>query len=501
MANPARFALERPRVVLLATLLLVLYGVLSYQGLARQENPALQERFASIVAYLPGAGPEKVEILLTKVIEDRIAELDDIEDIFSTSNHGISFLLIELEKTAPAEERLQQIRDKVQEARTAFPPGASEPEIDTRVFRTNTMVLALVAEEDVPTLALRRQAKELERELEALADVRRVELVGLPEEEIAVDVDLRALSQRGVPLERVVAALAARNVELPSGELDVGAVRSTIETSGAFARDADAGTTLLGAGDSGLPIRLSDVARIERRLAEPEVRVRAQGIAAVAIAVEMLPGRNAIRLGERVRQHLGQRPYPPGMRAVVVADEPTYVSDRLGLLTGSLLLGLGLVVGLTLLGMGWRSGLVVSVTIPLALTVAMGFQGVMDVPLHQISIAALVIAIGIVVDESIVVTDSIQRYLDLGFEPRDAAIRGLAEIHLAVLAGAATTVAAFIPLMVMEGDIGEFIRSIPIVVSVMLLGSVLVAHFVTPLLAVLFHRRSGGREEIGRAHV
>lgn len=493
MGNPARFAIEHPRVVGLAAVLMLVYGALSYQGLARQENPSLQERFAQVITYLPGAEPEKVELLISKVIEDEIAQLDDIHDIFTTSTQGVSFMMVELEKTAPAAERLQQIRDKVQTARASFPPGASEPFVDTRVFRTNTMVLALLAQTGVPAVGLRKQAKDLALALEALADVRRVELVGLPEEEIAVDVDLRTLSQRSLPLLHIVDALAARNVELPGGELDVGNVSSTIETSGAFAQPDDVGTTYLGAAPNGLPITLSDVAHIERRMAKPEVRVRHRGTSGVGIAVEMLPRRNVIRLGERVRALLDARDFPPGIHAVVVADEPTYVDDRLGLLLGSLGMGLALVVTFTLIGMGWRSGLVVSVTIPLALTVAIGFQGIADVALHQISIAALVIAIGIVVDESIVVTDSIQRHLELGLPPREAAIQGLAEIHLAVLAGAATTVAAFIPLMVMEGDIGEFIRSIPIVVSVMLLGSVLVAHFVTPLLAIAFHPRNESR--------
>jgi multidrug efflux pump subunit AcrB len=491
VANPARFAIDHPHAVVLAALLLLVYGVLSYEGLPRQENPTLTERFASVITYLPGAEPEKVELLVTKVIEDGIAEVDDIHEIFSRSGHGVSFVLIQVEKTAPARQRLQEIRDKVQEARAEFPSGTSEPDVDTRVFRTNTLLLALTGE-GVSPLVLREQAQELERDLERLPGVRRVELVGLPEEEIEVAVDIVRLSQRGVPLARVVDALAARNVELPSGELEVGFVRSSIQTTGAFRGAEEVGATYLGAGQGGLPIRLADVASVRRRLAEPEVRVRAQGVPAVGIAIEMLPDRNAIELGRHVRRLLDARELPNGMHSVVVADEPTYVEERLSLLAQSLFLGLLLVVTFSLLGMGWRSGVVVSLSIPLALTVALGLQGAVNVPLHQISIAALVIAIGIVVDESIVVTDSIQRHLDRGSPPREAAIEGLGEVHLAVLAGAATTVAAFIPLMAMKGDIGEFIRSIPIVVSLMLLGSVLVAHFVTPLLALALHRRSGG---------
>jgi len=537
--NPAQIAVDRPRVVLLAALLLLLYGALSYVGLPRQENPTLQNRFAGVRTYLPGADPERVELLVTEVLEDHVAQVDDLEGIFSTSTFGTSFLLVEVKRTAPARTRLEEIRDKVQEARAELPATASEPEVDLRAFRTNTLVLALAAAEEVPLLALREQARELERDLEGLPDVRRVELRGLPEEEVRVAVDLRRLSQRGLPFEGVLHALADRNVHLPGGELAVGRIRTGIRASGAFARAEEVEATWLGpaatgagangtggagaigtrpgdAGGTGAPgvgdraaardaagsaVRLGDVARVERRLADPEVVVRRLGQRAVALGVEMIPGRSATTLGERVRALLAERraTLPRGMDVFVVADEPTYVRERLGLLAGSLLTGLALVVVLSLAGMGWRSGIVVSATIPLALTAAMGLQGLVGIPLHQISIAALVIAIGIVVDEAIVVTDNIQRHLDRGAPPREAAVRGLGEIHLAVLAGAATTVAAFIPLMVMKGDIGDFIRSIPIVVSIMLVASLAVAHFVTPLLAVALSRRWGAGASTGAA--
>ncbi len=492
MTNPAAWSLARPRAVVLATLLLVLYGVLSYQGLPRQENPTIAERFATVRAYLPGAEPERVELLVTKVIEDKIAELDDIDELFSRSYHGTSWTLVEVREGAPAAQRLQEIRDKVQEARALLPEGTSEPDVDTRTFKTNTMLIA-VTSAGVEPLVLRREAKELRRDLQQLANVRRVEWLGQPREEIEVALDLRRLSQRRIPLTRVIDALRTRNVELPSGEIEAGGLRSAIETTGAFDRAGEVAGTYLGAGPDGLPIRLGDVARVTRDLEEPDVLIRAGGEPAVLLAVEMLPLRNAIAFGERVRALLAdwEARAPPGMAVVVVADEPRYVRDRLALLTRSLLLGMALVVALTLVGMGVRSGAVVSISIPLALTVAIALLGIANLPLHQISIAALVIAIGLVVDEAIIVTDNIQRHVDRGKPLAQAAVDGLGEIHLAILAGAATTVAAFIPLWLMVGDIGDFVRSIPLTVSAMLLGSVAVAHFVTPLLAVATHRWLG----------
>lgn len=483
MTNPAAFAVERPRVVVLATLFAFVYGFLTYAGMARQENPTITQRWVAVWTYLPGAEPEKVELLVSKVLEDKISEVDDIHTIFSNSVEGASFLQVELKKDAPVVERIQQIRLKIQEARLLLPPGASNPKVDDRVLRTNTMVLALTSA-TIPPVTLKEHAKTLQRRLEALPTVAKVELTGAAREEVEVAVDIDALAHRGIPLTDVLEALAERNTLLPGGELELGAVRSPIRASGAYNVVHDLSTTHLRTSSAGAPVRVGDVAAVRRGLAEDQVWVRWNGISAVAVALEMLPGHNAVALGERVRAMVDAFVDEVGgdLDVHVVADEPYYVERRITDLTDSLLMGLSLVIVFTFIGLGWRSGLVVSATIPLVLVIALGLMGTLGVPLHQISIAALVIAIGLVVDESIVVVDNIQRHIEMGTAPRRAAVDGLGEIHLAVLAGVATTIAAFVPLMLMSGDIGDFVRSIPIAVTLMLLGSALVAHFFTPLL-------------------
>ena len=486
MHNPAAFAVDRPRVVGVAALLAVVFGALSYAGLPRQENPTIADRFASVLTYVPGAEPEKMELLVSKVFEDNLAELEDLDTLFCRSTTGTSFVLVSWKEGAPYRRRMQEFRDKVAEIRPLLPATATEPDIDTRPLRTNTMVLGLVAEGTIPLL-LRYHAEELERALRLLPDVARVELLGLPEEEIAVDVDMRRLAARSMSVPHIASALAGRNIYQPGGELEVGTARYPIQTLGAFDTEQEVANTDLGAGPDGMPIRLRDVATVERRLAEDEVIVRRNGQRAVSIAIEMLPRRNAIAFGERIRRFIDQHRLPAGLRLEVIADEPYYVQQRLDMLTDNLLVGMALVIVLTIAGMGWRSGVMVSLTIPLSLAAAMGLLSIAGVALHQISISAMVIAVGLLVDDAIVVTDNIQRHRDLGASPRDAAVDGLGEIHHAVLAGAGTTIAAFVPLAVMAGDVGEFVRSIPIAVSLILIAAVVVAHYVTPLLSVLFH--------------
>lgn len=495
MKNPAQWSLEHPHVVWLATLMALSWGALSYLELPRQENPSLVDRHAIITTYLPGADPERVELLVSKVLEDKISEVDDIDSIFSLSIEGMSHVQTQLEDGAPSAERLDQIRRKVREARSSLPSTALEPEIDTRVLRTNTMILAITSAQASP-LALREQAKDLKRELEYLPDIGRVEILGEASEEIEVAIDALELAQRNLPLTHVIQALAERNALEPSGEIELESMRSVIQSTGSYTSVDEVRSTFLGAGESALPISIDHVASVTRKLTDRRVFVRWKGVPAVSIALEMLPRRNAIEVGKQVREVIDrfESRLVDGMSIEIIADEPLIVGDRLSKLTGSLQLGLALVMIFTLIGLGWRSGIIIAVSIPLSITVALGFIGMVGIALHQISIAALVIAVGLVVDEDIVVVDNIQRHLDMGKSPTQAAIVGLGEIHMAILSGAGTTIAAFIPLMLMSGQIGEFVRTIPIAVSLMLVTSVVVAHFFTPLLSATLNRVNlGGR--------
>ncbi len=495
MKSSAAWALAHPHVVWLTTLLTLSYGALTYLGLPRQENPTLADRRALITTYVPGASPAQIELLVTKVIEDKVAEVDDIDTIFSQSLHGLSTVQVQLDKRAPYAERLDEIRAKVQEAPELLPDTALLPIVDTRLLRTNTMILAVIGQ-NVDPIALREQAKLVKRQLEFIPSIGRVRLLGEASEEIEVAVDAKALAERHLSFTAVIDALESRNALLPSGLLELGSISTAIQTSGVFNHVRDIEHTYLGAAESGMPVTLGDIATVTRQVADPKVLVRRNGETAVSIALEMLPEQNAIQVGERVRALLAslQPELVAGVSVQILADEPKYVDERLSKLTGSLKLGLYFVMALTLLGLGWRSGLIISISIPLSITVAVGMIGMFGIALHQISIAAMVIAIGLVVDEDIIVVDNIQRHIDRGLKPSEASIAGLSEIHMAVISGAGTTIAAFIPLALMSGEIGEFVRSIPIAVCLMLITSVIVAHFFTPLFAATLNgwRRNDG---------
>jgi len=489
MWNPADYAIRNPLVVVLGAALIAITGTVSYLTLPRQENPRLTPPYAAVFTYLPGASPEQTERLLTRPLEDWISRVDDIERISSVSGSGRSHISVKLAPTADIEARLEEIQKKVEEARSELPPEAGSPKVNLRVLRTNTVILALVHEGASVDRRLLDRAKDVERLLGELSGVRRVETAGLPREEVEVAVDLQRLAQHELNLSDVISTVEARNVRSPSGEVEVGGYRFGVRTGGGI-RDIESVEAALLPTRRGLPVRIGDLATVRRRIAEPDVLVNYSGKPAVALGVEILPSVNALRFGARVREFVEEvnAGLPSGMRLAFISDEPSYIASRLGLLERNVWTGMALVAMLSLIGLGLRSGLSVIATIPLSLAASVAVLGWLGYPLHQISIAALVVSVGLVVDESIVVVDSIAQRLEKGDAPAEAGVRGLGEVHVSILAGMLTTSVAFVPLMLMPGETGEFLRSIPIVIGITLACSLVVAHFFTPWLAVIIAR-------------
>ena len=492
MHNPAEFAVRQPQLVVLAVIFALGFGMLSYAQLPRQENPTLERRRASIRVYVPGADPETMERLVAKNLEAKLSELDDIDEIYTESTLGVTWATVDLRGDAHLHNRLEEVKDKVEDARVFFPVGARPPVVTTRLD-TNAVIVTLESETS-PLITIREHAEELERRLENLPGVSRVSISGAPKEKIVLEIDARALGQRGMSIPQIVEAIGSQNAELPGGELESGALRASIAVGGAFETIGGIAATyvrVLGRE----PIRLGEIAEITRHIADPEVIVRTNGQRAVALSVEMLSGWDTVALGQSIRAVINEYtellPYDSVVNIVV--DEPTYVRDRILLLIRNLLLGLALVVVLAILFLGWRMGLVVALPIPISVVAGLGLLNLSGQSLHQISLAALIIAVGLMIDESIIIADNTERHLDRGESAETAAISGLREVHLPVLGGAATTVAAFVPLMVLDGRIGDFVRSIPLTVSSMIIASVVVAHYVIPLLVVALYRNKPRR--------
>jgi len=488
-------ALDNPAVVVALFAALTLAGVMSFFSMPRREDPEVNPPFALIITALPGASAERVERLVTDPLEDAIDELEDIKRMSSTSRTGVSVIEIELYQEVDVLERWRTLRRLVAGAEELLPDDATRPEIRAEnLLDVGVMTIAVAgpASDDTPQAraVLERIAEELEDRIERIPGIARVSAQGMAEPEVAVDVDLRSLAVKRIPFARVVGALQAANARMPGGDMAVSGTRYPVETSGAFESVEQVEQAVVDVSQAGTPVTVGDVAQVSLGSAEDRERVRFRGRPGVLLTPFMQDGQSvtdlALELRELVREQ--SESVPQGYELVVVSDQAERVEQRIDKFSFNLLQGLCLVIAITALALGFGGMIPVTSALPLAMVMGLAGMNAVGLELHQVSISALVLVIGMLVDNSIVITENVERHMRLGSSPRQAAIDGAHEVWGSVLSSTLTTVVAFTPLAFMSDNTGEFIRSLPIVVCLTLGSSYLVAMLVTPALAARLYR-------------
>jgi len=490
MKVPA-LALRHYRFTIVAILLLAAYGATGYLSMPRQEDPIVEPRSCSILVVYPGASPEDVEELIVDPIEEKVSEIEEVDLIVSTSRDGAASVMIEFADDADIDETLSDVREKLSEAEEEFPDGILKSEA---MRHTTARVVAMqiaVSSEQHPYPRLKDFAEEIKTALEQIDEVKRVDLEGDQQEEIHVWADADRLSRHGISLLQVIEGLSAENANIPSGKIDIDPRMFNVRVSDPFERVEDIGETIIGSID-GKPIYLNDVADVNPGLKDATYITRFNGRRTIFITVTQNEGTNVLRLGEKVEGALAQarEVLPEDLDLSVVFHQPRQVHERLSIFQSNLLMGMVLVGLMVFLFVGLRMSFIVMTAIPLSVVIAFGAMHTSGIALEQISIAALVIALGMLVDNAIVVTENIHRFVAEGRPQAEAVSEGAGQVGWAITSATLTTIAAFIPLMLMTEETGEFIRAIPYTVSFALLASLLVAMTVTPLLGYRFLRRT-----------
>ncbi|MEM9072793.1 MAG: efflux RND transporter permease subunit, partial [Myxococcota bacterium] len=476
--------LDRPRLMLSLALMLSGAGLVAWFHMPREEDPRLAERFGIIIAPYPGAEPGSVEERVVKPIEDELSEVEAIDHVDVTIRTGIAVFRIALRGDVGGDQTdraWDEVEDALTAARREMPESALEPILDERQVETESVVVALTGGTD--RVALAESADALEDRLLALADVSRVVISGDPGERITVDYDDATARRVGLDPLSLANVLQSHNSTTPGGSLRVGAREVPVRPLGEL-ETVEAIEELPVPTRSGA-VRLGDIANVRRTVNEPaSVRVRHNGDEAVIVGAVSREGLKAEDFGAAVREVVDDfAEANPELGVTYVAFQPERVAARLGELGGSLLLGVGIVAGVLLLFMGFRMGLVVASVVPLVtlagLAVYAGTGGV----LHQMAVAALVLALGLLVDNAIVVAETIQRRLDAGASGNEAVQATLRELAIPLAAATGTTLASFLPMLLAEGTVGDFTRAIPVVTILTLIVSYAYALVVTPALA------------------
>ncbi|MFI5267205.1 MAG: efflux RND transporter permease subunit [Chloroflexota bacterium] len=485
-----RFALRNPLVVGAITLLLALFGLYSYFTMGIGVVPNISFPGVTIVTTNAGADPATMETQVTKPIEDAVSTLANIDTIVSTSNEGISEVTVQFTTAADSKLVPVDVERVVNSVRNKLPPEADPPTLST--FDTSQIPVIVVSMSGPQPLdQIQQVAKDrIQRAFEGVHGVASVSVTGGPTREVHVKADLHKLQARGLGLNSVQQALQSEQLELPAGSLLSAGKDVNVRFTGLVKTPAELGNIIVDQQPSG-PVYIRDVATIDDTVKKNEALSRVDGVPSVALTVTKLASASSLQVSGDVRKVMAQlQPnLPQGMQFDVGYDIATYTQQSFNTIRKTLLEAV-LLTGLILLLFlhTWRSMLIVLISIPTSVLTTFGFMNLLGMNLNLFSMLALTLAVGILVDDSIVVLENIYRHLGLGDPPWVAAINGRSEIGLAAIIITSVDVAVYLPIALIPGISGEFIRPFALVITAATLTSLAVSFTLTPLLASRYLR-------------
>ncbi|MEO1237111.1 MAG: efflux RND transporter permease subunit [Planctomycetota bacterium] len=498
---------RNPRLLIVFIALLVVAGLGALSTLPRAEDPRIPNTAATVIVQLPGADAERVEALVSEPIERELLEIDEVREVVTVSKAGVSVISIELEdavEKGQEPEVWSRVRDRLGDAEALLPPEASQPTFDNDRMFAFTMIAAVVWESDAPVsrAVLNRLAEDLEDGLRALPGTEYTDRFGVAEEEVRVEVDPAKLAALGFSAADLADAVRVSDAKVAAGLLRSGANDLQLEVEGEVDSLERVRDVTLKLGGDGQAVRLGDVATVTKTVADPPERLALiggrPGVAVGArLAVDYRVDRWSAAANRVVEQMDAGR--APGVDIRVLFDQRPYMDARLNGLVVNFLMGVGLVMLVIWLTMGLGSALVVGMSLPLTATMVLVLMGYMGVPIHQMSITGLIIALGLLIDNAIVVTDEVRRRLAKGAERVEAVSRAVKHLAVPLLGSTLTTVFAFAPIYLMPGGAGGFVGTIALGVILALLSSFALSMTVIPTLAARFGSQNPAKESWWRS--
>jgi len=486
-----KIAIEKRWVTFTILLVIIYAGLTAYRTMSRAENPGFTIRTALVTTILPGASPQRVEDLVTDPIEAVIQQIPELDFISSESQTGVSIIYVNFkERYREMRPIFDNLRRKISDVRSELPAEAIGPEVNDEFGDVFGIIFTLTGE-GFTYAELEDVADQVRDELLRVPDAAKVEIYGSQAERIFLEYDNVRLATLGLSPQQLQQALRAQNIIFPGGNIDTGEERITLEPSGNFATVAELGKAVITHPARGDVLYLEDIVNIRRGYVEPPGSlVHSSGVPALGIGVSMRDGGNIIHLGQQTRAVIQrmQQVYPIGIEFNTVCFQPAEVSKSVDNFISSLVQAIAIVVVLMLLFLGPRTGLVVASLIPAAMLASFALMLVFGISLNTISIAALIIALGLLVDNAIVMSESILVSLQRGMSPVTAAVSSAQELRVPLLTSSLTTSAAFLPIFLAESSTGEYTAHLFMVVTITLLCSWLLSLTLIPLLCVVFVR-------------
>jgi len=487
-----RSFVKNGRLMSLAIILLIVSGLGALSTMPRMEDPRMENRHASVLTRLPGASAERIEVLITEKIEQKLRKISEIKNITSVSRPGISAVKLELnDEVTDSLPIWSRVRDLINDVAPQFPPNTLAPTLEDDRSYAFTQLIALSWQGDtsIDIASLGRYANDLQNRLRIVPGTDIVNIFGQGQEEVLVEIDQDLSSKLNLSSKLLAQKIQQSDAKVSAGQLVNHQNQMQVELIGAFDSVTRIENIPVSQNTSGTVLRLGDIAKINKSLVWP-----AQEIAivndkpALVVAARMLPNLRIDQWSDNIKSELAvyAKQLPQNIELEVLFDQNIYTEKRLGDLIGNIALGFVLISAVLLVTLGWRSAAIVAASLPLTVLFTLSVMNFYGIPIHQMSVTGLVVALGIMVDNAIVMTDTIQTKRQEGMGRLDSVSHAIKHLWLPLLGSTITTILAFMPLILMPGAAGEFVGGIAYSVIFSLIGSYVISHTIVAGLAGRF---------------
>ncbi len=491
------FAIDHTTSILVLFLIVMVGGVLSYRAIPKESFPEIELPMIAVSTVYPGVTPGDIETLVTRPLEEELKGISEVKELTSTSVEGYSNIVAEFETTVNLDEALQKVREKVDLAKPDLPADAEDPTIIEFNF-SEVPLMQVNLSGEYGLVRLKELGEDLQDEIEQLPQVLRVDLRGGLEREVQVDIDLPKLQFYNLSFDDVIDAIRFENINLPGGSIDVGSQKYLVRVDGEFEDPAIIEGLVVTTFD-GRPVYVRDVASVEFGFAERDSYARLDGNPVVTLDVIKRSGENIIETSEAVKAAVVDMEalFPPTTVVKITSDMSEEIDVMVSSLENNIISGLILIVGVLLFFLGLRTSLFVAVSIPTSMLLSFIILRMLGVTMNMVVLFSLILALGMLVDNAIVIVENIYRYVEEGWDRVTASKKATGEVAMPVIAATATTLAAFAPLLFWPGMTGEFMGYLPKTLIVTLASSLAVALIIIPTLTALFLRVEDGKPRPG----
>jgi multidrug efflux pump len=486
-------AIKNKKIVLFLVAIAIISGFYCYYIIPKQESPDVSSPAAMITTIYPGASASDIEKLVSKKIEDKIEEISGFDYGESYSQNSASIVIVNLSNDADKDKAWRELRDKIKDLKSELPDGCEESKIDTKLTETAGMIIS-ISGKNYSYEQLGNYADDIKKQLSSVSGISRFDIEGKQVKQVKVEVDLSKINKYPISLEDVCSVLKAQNIDIPSGSLNLSTGKIKVKTPGSFTSIQDIQNTIVGVSSTkGETVKIKDIAKVSMDYDDDsDYKYTNNGDNAVLLAGYFQNNKNIVLIGNDTTKKLEEikKQLPKDLTVDQVIFQPKDVNNSVSFFMKNLKEGVILVVIVVLIGMGLRNALVVSSVIPISIGMSFLVMYVLGIKVEQMSTTALIIALGILVDDAIVIGDIIQVGIDEGMTGDEAAFKGIKKLFVPVFTSTLIIVGAFLPLLTIPGAVGEFLKTLPQVVIICVTCSYISALLVTPAMSSLAFKKS-----------